>query len=379
MWAKKGLKMSCDIFALANTGVQGLQPYQAGKPTEELERELGLTEIVKLASNENPLGVSELVTTAVTNAIAGITRYPDANGFYLKQALAKKYGVAAEQITLGNGSNDVLELIARSFVSAEHEVIYAEHAFVVYPLVTQAIGAKGIAVPAKEWGHDLPAMLAAITENTRVIFIANPNNPTGTFLTAEALYEFILQVPSDVIVVLDEAYFEYVADEQKAPSVNWLQEFPNLIITRTFSKAYGLAALRVGYSISSTDVADILNRVRQPFNCNSMALAAAEAALQDHDFLTSSVALNNTQKTVLETFFAAQQINYIPSQGNFITIELSVDPLAVYQALLHKGVIVRPVMGYGLTRHLRVSIGNESENTIFMAALVDVLADMKAQ
>lgn len=368
--------MSCDIFALANTGVQGLQPYQAGKPTEELERELGLTDIVKLASNENPLGVSELVKTAVANEIAGLTRYPDANGYYLKQALAKKYGVTAEQITLGNGSNDVLELIARSFIAPEHEVIYAEHAFVVYPLVTQASGATGVAVPAKEWGHDLPAMLAAITDKTRVIFIANPNNPTGTFLTAEALYDFISQVPKSVIVVLDEAYFEYVADEDKAPSVNWLSEFSNLIITRTFSKAYGLAGLRVGYSISSTDIADILNRVKQPFNCNSVALAAAEAALQDHDFLIASVALNNSQKGVLEAFFDAEQISYIPSQGNFITIALTQDPLVVYQALLHKGVIVRPVMGYGLTQHLRVSIGNEAENSTFMAALVDVLAEL---
>ncbi|MFT7680688.1 MAG: histidinol-phosphate aminotransferase [Moritella dasanensis] len=370
--------MSCDFFALANTGVQGLHPYQAGKPTDELERELGLTNIVKLASNENPLGVGELVKAALEKELAGITRYPDANGFYLKQALADKYDLAPAQFTLGNGSNDVLELIARSFVTPEHEVIFAQHAFVVYPLVTQAIGATGVAVPAKDWGHDLPAMLAAITERTRLIFIANPNNPTGTFLTAEALYQFLSNVPKDVIVVLDEAYFEYVDKELQAPSITWLTEFSNLIITRTFSKAYGLAGLRVGYSISHPDIADILNRVRQPFNCNSFALAAAEAALSDHDFLTASVVLNNQQRTVLETFFSEQGIGYIPSKGNFITMELTQDPAAVYQALLHKGVIVRPVAGYGLTKHLRVSIGTELENETFMQALLTVLAELDA-
>jgi len=368
--------MSCDFFALANTGVQGLHPYQAGKPTDELERELGLTDIVKLASNENPLGVGELVKSALEKEIAGITRYPDANGFYLKQALADKYGVVAEQITLGNGSNDVLELIARSFVTPEHEVIFAQHAFVVYPLVTQAIGATGVAVTAKDWGHDLAAILAAITERTRLIFIANPNNPTGTFLTAEELYSFLGQVPEDVIVVLDEAYFEYVSTELQAPSISWLEQFSNLIITRTFSKAYGLAGLRVGYSISHPDIADILNRVRQPFNCNSMALAAAQAALTDHDFLAASVALNNSQMGVLEAFFDAQGIQYIPSKGNFITIQLAHDPAVVYQALLHKGVIVRPVAGYGLTQHLRVSIGTAAENECFMQALTDVLAEL---
>ncbi|QUM76904.1 histidinol-phosphate transaminase [Moritella sp. 24] len=367
--------MSCDFFALANTGVQGLHPYQAGKPTDELERELGLTDIVKLASNENPLGVGELVKEALAQELSGITRYPDANGFYLKQALAKKYDLAPAQFTLGNGSNDVLELIARSFVTPEHEVIFAQHAFVVYPLVTQAIGATGVAVPAKDWGHDLPAMLAAITPRTRLIFIANPNNPTGTFLTAEALYSFLTQVPEDVIVVLDEAYFEYVDKELQAPSITWLNKFSNLIITRTFSKAYGLAGLRVGYSMSHPDIADILNRVRQPFNCNSFALAGAKAALADHDFLTASVALNNQQRDVLETFFDEQGIGYIPSKGNFITIELVQDPAVVYQKLLHKGVIVRPVAGYGLTKHLRVSIGTENENAVFMEALISVLGE----
>lgn len=366
--------MSCDFFALANVGVQQLHPYQAGKPTEELERELGNRDIVKLASNENPLGVSEKVTSALQAEMSGLSRYPDANGYYLKAALAEKHNVLPEQITLGNGSNDVLEIVARSFVSLDHEVIFAQHAFVVYPLVTQAIGATGVAVPAKNWGHDLPAMLAAITVRTRMIFIANPNNPTGTFLTADELHQFISHVPDNVIVVLDEAYYEYVAPAEQALSVSWIREFPNLIITRTFSKAYGLAGLRIGYSISHPDIADLLNRVRQPFNCNSLALTAALAALSDEDFLRRSVALNTCQMKVLVDFFTAQQIEYIPSKGNFITIKVPRDPAEVYQALLTKGVIVRPVAGYGLRSHLRISIGTEVENGVFMRALTEVLA-----
>ncbi len=366
--------MSCDFFALANTGVQKLHPYQAGKPTEELERELGVSDIVKLASNENPLGVSDKVILALQTEMSGLSRYPDANGYYLKAALAAKHNVQPEQITLGNGSNDVLEIVARCFVSSAHEVIFAQHAFVVYPLVTQAIGATGVSVPAKDWGHDLPAMLAAITVRTRMVFIANPNNPTGTFLTADELRQFISQVPDNVIVVLDEAYYEYVAPADQAPSVDWIREYPNLIITRTFSKAYGLAGLRIGYSISHPDIADLLNRVRQPFNCNSLALSAALAALSDDDFLRRSVALNTSQMKVLQDYFSAHQIEYIPSKGNFITIKVPRDPAEVYQALLGKGVIVRPVSGYGLSSHLRISIGTEAENAVFMQALTEVLA-----
>lgn len=254
-----------DAKQLANVGVRNLQPYQAGKPIEELERELGISDIVKLASNENPLGLSSKVRTALQETLSGLARYPDANGFYLKAKLAKKFGIAANQITLGNGSNDCLELVARTFVNDSHEVIFSQHAFVVYPLVTQAIGAKGVAVPAKNYGHDLDAMLAAITEKTRMIFIANPNNPTGTFLTSEALANFLAQVPANVLVILDEAYYEYVPEEERAPSFDWLAQYPNLLVSRTFSKAYGLAGLRAGYMVSHPDVADLMNRARQPF------------------------------------------------------------------------------------------------------------------
>lgn len=365
--------MSLNFLALANEGVQKLHPYQAGKPVDELERELGISNIVKLASNENPLGLSESVKFALQNELTELTRYPDANGYYLKKALADKYNVAINQITLGNGSNDLLELIARAFVSREHEVIFSEHAFVVYPLVTQAIGATAVAVAAKDYGHDLDAMANAISAQTKLIFIANPNNPTGTFLEKEALYAFLKKVPETVIVVLDEAYFEYAPVSRRGNAITWITEFPNLIVSRTFSKAYGLAGLRVGYSISHPDVADILNRVRQPFNCNALALKAAETVLNDTDFLHRSVTLNNEGLADLSAFFSQHSLEFIPSMGNFITVNVGKSGDEVYQALLQQGVIVRPITGYGLPNHLRISIGTHSENQRFKIALRHVL------
>ena len=370
--------MSNDFLSLANTGVQKLRPYQAGKPTDELERELGITDIVKLASNENPLGLSESVKLALQKELTELTRYPDANGFYLKQALANKYSVDTNQVTLGNGSNDLLELIARAFVDSRHEVIFAEHAFVVYPLVTQAIGATAVVVKAKDYGHDLNAMADAITDNTKLIFIANPNNPTGTFLEQAELKAFLGKVPKDVLVVLDEAYFEYASAERRGNAIAWIKEFPNLIVSRTFSKAYGLAGLRVGYSISHPDIADILNRVRQPFNCNALALKAAETILQDEQYLNESIALNTAGMNDLCAFFKANKLDYIPSMGNFVTVNVaSTDDKKsgdeVYQQLLLQGVIVRPVTGYGLPQHLRISIGTDAENQRFKQALTSVL------
>ncbi|MDO6686202.1 MULTISPECIES: histidinol-phosphate transaminase [unclassified Agarivorans] len=366
--------MSCDFHALANLGIQGLRPYQAGKPTDELERELGISNIVKLASNENPTGMSPKVSAAIEQAIAELTRYPDSNGFYLKQSLANKYQLAPEQFTLGNGSNDVLDLIARVFVSPEHEVVFSQHAFVVYPIVTQAIGAKAVVVPAKNWGHDLDAMAEAVTDNTRLVFIANPNNPTGTYLSSEALYDFMQKVPEHVVVVLDEAYYEYLSEDQQAPSTQWLSEFANLVITRTFSKAYGLAGLRVGYAISNPDIADLLNRLRQPFNVNSLSLVAAAAALQDQQYLQHSVALNQQGLATLEAFFEEAEISFIPSKGNFISfLAPGGDAEALYQQLLHKGVIVRPVGPYQMPGYLRVSIGTEQENHTFIQALSQLI------
>lgn len=362
-----------DAKKLANVGVRNLQPYQAGKPIEELERELGITDIVKLASNENPLGLSSKVRAALQETLSGLARYPDANGFYLKSKLAKKFGLATNQITLGNGSNDCLELVARTFVDASHEVIFSQHAFVVYPLVTQAIGAKGVAVPAKDYGHDLDAMAAAITPKTRMIFIANPNNPTGTFLTAAELADFLAKVPSDVLVVLDEAYYEYVPEAERAPSFEWLQNYPNLLVSRTFSKAYGLAGLRAGYMVSHPDVADLMNRARQPFNMNSLSLRAAEVALDDEDYLQQSVAVNAAGMEQLMAFCDKHGLAYIPSHGNFLTIEVGEHAAELYQKLLEAGVIVRPVAGYELPHHLRVSIGLPEENEAFMRAMENLL------
>lgn len=365
--------MSCDFLSLANMGVQKLHPYQAGKPSDELERELGISNIVKLASNENPLGLAQSVKDALQSELAGLTRYPDANGYYLKDALANKYRVNVDQITLGNGSNDLLELIARAFVAREHEVIFAQHAFVVYPLVTQAIGATAVAVPAKDYGHDLDAMADAVTDKTKLIFIANPNNPTGTFLEQSALYDFLNKIPSTVLVVLDEAYFEYAETARRGNAIGWITEFPNLIVSRTFSKAYGLAGLRVGYSISNPEIADILNRVRQPFNCNALALKAAETVLNDEQYLQKSVALNNQGMEDLSAFFTDNNLDFIASMGNFITVNVGKSGDEVFQALLQQGVIVRPITGYGLPNHLRVSIGTHNENQRFKEALSNVL------
>ncbi|MCM2679348.1 histidinol-phosphate transaminase [Echinimonas agarilytica] len=365
--------MSCDYKALANKGVQGLHPYQAGKPTSELERELGITNIVKLASNENPLGVSTKVKKVLAGELDELSRYPDSNGYYLKSALAEQMMVKPEQVTLGNGSNDILELLARTFVNDSHEVIFSQHAFVVYPIVTQAIGATPVAVSAKNWGHDLDAMADAITERTKLIFIANPNNPTGTFLTSKALRHFLEQVPEHVIVVLDEAYYEYVAKDERAPSVQWLSHFPNLVVSRTFSKAYGLAGLRIGYAVTSEEIAGLINRVRQPFNCNSLSLAAAEAVLDDTDYLTASIEINRVGMKQLTEAFNAMGLEYIPSHGNFVTVDVQTNGAEVYDALLQEGVIVRPIGGYGLPNHLRVSIGLESENQRFIDALKKVL------
>lgn len=363
-----------DYFQLAVKGVQALQPYQPGKPLDELEREYGITGAVKLASNENPLGPGAKVIAAIQANLSDITRYPDGNGFGLKQALVNKYpAIAINQITLGNGSNDVLEIIARAFVCESDEVIYSEYAFAVYPIVTQAIGAKAVVTPAKDWGHNLNAMLAAITNKTKLIFIANPNNPTGTWLDEETLGNFLSSIPSHVIVVLDEAYFEFAGHskygiEGYPDGIELLKEFDNLIVTRTFSKAYGLAGLRVGYAVANKDLTNILNRVRQPFNVNLLALKAAEVALSDTDYLDASAKLNHEQMKFVTDSFKSLGIDFIPSIGNFVCIKVD-DAAACYENLLKHGIIVRPVANYGMQNYLRVSIGTATENQRFLDAL----------
>ncbi|MCP5238298.1 MAG: histidinol-phosphate transaminase [Zoogloeaceae bacterium] len=363
------------VAATAPEHIRAISPYQPGKPISELARELGLDEagIIKLASNENPLGMSEMARTAAEAAIADLARYPDGNGFALKDALSRRFSVAPEQVVLGNGSNDVLDLVARALLGAGREAVYSQYAFAVYPLATQAVGATGVKVAARDYGHDLEAMLAAITPATRVVFIANPNNPTGTFLPGPELLAFIAKVPADVLVVLDEAYTEYLDDARRYDSIAWLARFPNLLISRTFSKAYGLAGLRVGYGLGHPMVIDLLNRVRQPFNVSSIALAAAVAALGDEAFLRRSAELNRAGMAQIVAASAALGLETIPSSGNFVTIRVG-DAARVNQRLLEQGVIVRPIGGYGLPEWLRVSIGLESENARFIDALRSALA-----
>ena len=353
--------------------VRAITPYQPGKPISELAREMGLDEasIVKLASNENPLGVGEKTRAAMQQALVDIARYPDGNGFELKDALCRRYGVAMDQIVLGNGSNDVLEMVAGAFLGPEREAVFAQHAFAVYPLATQAAGAKGIQVPARNFGHDLDAMLAAITPATRVVFIANPNNPTGTFIPGPELEAFLGRVPADVLVVLDEAYTEYLAPAQRYDAIGWIQRFPNLLVSRTFSKAYGLAGLRVGYGLGNPAVIDLLNRVRQPFNVNHLAMVAAVAALKDEAFIEKSRAVNKAGMAQLQAGLKQLGLSYVPSRANFILVDIQADPAQTFNDLLKQGVIVRPV---GIANHLRVSIGTEAENAKFLAALAEVLA-----
>ena len=365
--------MTCEPLSLVNEGVRGLTPYQPGKPIEELERELGLSHIIKLASNESPLGPSPKARAMALVGLDELSRYPDGSGTDLRAALADIHAVAGKCLTLGNGSNDVLELIARLFVSTEHEVVFAEHAFAVYPLVTRAMGAHAVEVPARDRGHDLAAMADAISERTRLVFIANPNNPTGTWNDAEALERFLSAVPEDVIVVVDQAYAEYVDEPGYPDCITWLARYPNLIVTRTFSKAHGLAGLRIGYGVSSAGIAELLNRVRQPFNVNSLALAAALASLEDDEHLQRSTAINRNGLVQLRAGFDAMGIEYVPSVANFLCFAVPGDAGDVYTALLHEGIIVRPVASYGLPRHLRVTVGLEDENTRFLEALKKIV------
>ena len=358
----------CD---LALECVTKLHPYIPGKPIEELERELGIRDIVKLASNENPLGPSNKVVAAIAEQTKELTRYPDGNGFALKSALATKYNVDASQITLGNGSNDVLELVARAFVSPDQEVLFSQYAFAVYPIVTQAIGAKAVIAPARDYGHDLNAMTALITDKTKLIFIANPNNPTGTYIESNELERFISQVPETTIVVLDEAYVEY--GDGDFNSLDWLSHYSNLVVTRTFSKAYGLAGLRVGYAMSHPEIADLLNRIRQPFNVNNFALAAATVALTDEQYIVDTKKVNDAGMAQLIAGFESLRLNYIPSKGNFIAVDVERDSNEVFELLLKQGVIVRPIANYGMKQHIRVSIGLESENERLLTALRLVL------
>jgi histidinol-phosphate aminotransferase len=363
-----------NLSDLAPQYIRDIAPYQPGKPTSELARELGLNEadIVKLASNENPLGVSQKAMAAIQKALPELALYPDGNGFELKATICKNRGVAMEQIVLGNGSNDILELAARTFLVPGDAAVYSQHAFAVYPLAVKAVGGRGIEVPAINFGHDLNAMLAAITADIKLVFVANPNNPTGTFIDAVSVHAFLSKVPRGVIVVLDEAYKEYLPPALRNKTEAWLAEFPNLIISRTFSKAYGLAGLRVGYGLAHPDVIQLFNRVRQPFNVNQLAQVAAAAALNDDEFIQASFDVNTRGMTQLTNAFKKMGLEFIPSFGNFVAVKVG-DAGPIFQKLLKQGVIVRPVASYGMPEYLRISIGTESQNARFLDALAVAL------
>jgi len=350
--------------------VRAIAPYRAGKPIAEVAREYGLDEarIVKLASNENPLGMPESARQAMLAAMADLGRYPDSNAFELKDALSRRLGVPAGWLTVGNGSNDILEMAAHAWLSPGTSAVYSQHSFAVYELATQETGARAIVVRARDFGHDLPAMRAAIADDTRLVFVANPNNPTGTFVPSAQVQAFLASVPASVVVVLDEAYNEYLDPSLRFDSTRWVERFPNLVVSRTFSKAYGLAGLRVGYAVAQPPLTDLMNRVRQPFNVSSVAQAAAIAALADDEFIERSRQLNAEGLAMLGRAFEALGLRYVPSHGNFVLVEVG-DAAAVNERLLRAGVIVRPVANYGLPTWLRVSVGLPAENEAFVAAL----------
>ncbi|MCW8935381.1 MAG: histidinol-phosphate transaminase [Gammaproteobacteria bacterium] len=361
-------------------GVQLLNAYQPGKPVEELERELGITNVIKLASNENPLGPSLIAVEAAQSVMANVNYYPDGAGYKLSLALAEKQGVDQSCITLGNGSNDILELVGRAFLAPCNSAVYSEYSFAVYPLVVQAAGAEARVAKAYEsdhpvmpYGHDLNAIYEQITATTRVVFIANPNNPTGTWFEKDELNHFLSRVDDDVLVVLDEAYFEYMPEDLKPDTQKLLQQYKNLLITRTFSKIYGLAGLRIGYSISHPDIADILNRVRQPFNTNMPAQAAALAAINDQDHVSKSASLNAAGLQQYANAFSDLGLSYIPSIANFIAVNVKKDAMPVYDSLLREGVIVRPVASYNMPEFLRITVGNEQQNSRVLKSLQKVL------
>ena len=355
-----------DIKELINRGIDDLSPYEPGKPIEDLERDLGIENAIKLASNENPVGPSPKIFDSIEGILKETHRYPDGNATRLKSTIARKFNVTDNQVTIGNGSNDIIEFVARIFLSRNDSAIYSEHAFAVYPLVVKAVGAKGIEVPAKNFSHDLDLMLESIEESTKLIFIANPNNPTGSFIEYDELIKFIEKVPEHIIVLLDQAYFDYSSFETKDMEFDDLSKFPNLIMSRSFSKAYGLAGFRVGFCVSSKEIADYLNRVRQPFNANSLALFAAEKALEDQDFIDKSLQLNLEQKELLYKELDSLGYECLPSRANFISFDCKQDSSEAFNKLLMEGVIVRSLAVYKMPNYLRVSVGLPEENLSFL-------------
>lgn len=369
-----------DYNELAVPGVRELLPYTPGKPISELEREYGVSNSIKLASNENPLGASPKAIAAIRNELDDLWLYPDANGFELKQALAARHGVDPACITLGNGSNDVLVFLAQVFLQPGLEAVFSQYCFAVYPIATQMVGATAKIAPAlpadhpMPLGHDLRALYEQVGPNTRLVFVANPNNPTGTWLDGQRLKDFVGSLPPHVICVVDEAYTEYAESDRLGDASSWLGEFPNLVVTRTFSKAYGLAGLRVGYALSNPGISDLLNRVRPAFNVNSLALTAARAALDDKDFIERTRQVNSQGMRQLSEGFQQLGLTVIPSAANFLLVGFDRSGAELNELLLRAGVIVRPVGNYGLGNYLRITIGTPEQNERVLRALGEILA-----
>ncbi len=356
-----------------------LKPYPPGKPLEELEREYGITDSIKLASNENPLGSSPLALAAIRDHLGNLRRYPDGSGFYLKQRLSQRLGVGESCIVLGNGSNEIIDLIIRTFVQPGEEVLMSEPTFLVYQLMTQAVGGRAIQVPQTQFAHDLESMADACTPRTRVVFVDNPNNPSGTVVSREDFEGFRERVPEDVLIVLDEAYIEFADPASTISGLEYLDCVPPVIILRTFSKAYGLAGLRIGYGVMPAEVAGYVNRVRQPFNVNSLAQAAALAALDDEAFLQQTQEVVRDGLAFLFEELGEMKIRTLPTQTNFFLMEVGHDARKVYEAMLRRGVIVRAMNAYGLDNYIRISVGRPEENRRFLASLREVMEELQSE
>lgn len=368
-----------ELEKLIRKNILSIKPYVPGKPIEEVERELGLTGVIKMASNENPLGPGELAKEAIRREASKVHLYPDGNCYYLKEALAKKIGLRQESIIIGNGSDEVLKLLGEAFLNPGDQCIMASPTFSEYDFVSNLMGAESIFIPLKEFNHDLPKMKEAITEKTKIVFICSPNNPTGNIVTKKELDEFFLDLPPEVIVVLDEAYYEYVDHPDYPESLDYIKQGKNVVVLRTFSKVYGLGGLRVGYGLASPEMIALLNRVREPFNVNYIAQAAALAALDDQEHLEKSLEVNREGKEFLTAKFKEMGLYYVPTQTNFIFVEMGVDSKAFFQEMLKEGIIIRTGDIFGLPQFIRVTIGTPEQNQRFINSATLVLANLKEE
>jgi histidinol-phosphate aminotransferase len=360
--------------------IQSIRPYEPGKPIKEVERELGLRHVVKLASNENPLGPSRKAMRAMRRAIREMHLYPEGTCFYLLKRISEELGVEENQILIGNGSNEIIELLARGFLSKGDQVISSETTFLVYPILSQACGAEYVSVPMKGFRYDLKGILNAVTEKTKIIFIANPNNPTGTYVTASEVEDFLASVPKDILVCFDEAYVDFVEAQDFPHMLFYIKSGrPNVVVLRTFSKSYGLAGLRVGYGLASPEMIGYLHKIRQPFNVNAMAQAAATAALEDRFFLWRTKRLVSRGRRYLSKWFKRLGLTWLPSQANFILFDTGQDADKVFEALLRQGIIVRSMKAYGLASWIRVTVGRRSQNAQFCRALKHYLEKEKGR